>query len=647
MKEQPTAYENRHFKVTDLKNEENIKAASRVKATPFLSLFKYFHSLKGVHNSSAPVSFLSKLYKIKMGKWMTHSSSTFRAMVRRDEIWLTVLAALIGCMAGGVVAAMNLIAHWAHKLLFAVPGVGMLSAQSYIEPWRIMVVPVLGGIMMGAFGLIIARYWPGRQIDPVEANALHGGRMSIRDSLIVVIQTLISNGAGASIGLESGFTQLSSALGSRLGRMLRVRRADLRLLVGCGAAGGIGAAFNAPLAGAFYAFELIIGTYALSSLPPVAMASICAILTTHFLHYASPPIFILAPSTVSWEAYLPLMGLAGLSALIGIVVMGLVTLVEKAFRASWIPHWGRQAVGGVFVGALGLITPAVLSSGHAALRLGLDGDFNFYQALLILPLKILASSISIGSGFRGGLFFASLFIGMLTGIVYGHSLALVGIQPLSIIVYALVGMSAMAVAVLGGPMTMVFLTLEMTGSLPLSVVVLMAAVVSSLTVRRIFGYSFATWRFHLRGETIRSAVDVSWLRLLTVGRMMRKEVRTFSHHQTIADAKSFFPLGSAPSFALVDNEHHYCGMVHVADLYLQGVDENKRVDYLAHNEDVMLLPQMNVKEAIALFDASESDLLVVVDNRDTMQVIGMLSEQHALKRYSEELDKTRRELSGD
>ena len=125
----------------------------------------------------------------------------------------------------------------------------------------------------GCIGLAVARYHPRRAVDPIEANALYGGRMSLNDSLIVVLQTIISNGVGASVGLEAGYTQIGSAIASRFGRMFRVRRNDLRLLVGCGAAAAIAGAFNAPLTGAFYAFELVIGTYSLGTFAPVAVAA--------------------------------------------------------------------------------------------------------------------------------------------------------------------------------------------------------------------------------------------------------------------------------------------------------------------------------------------------------------------------------------
>ena len=166
-----------------------------------------------------------------------------------------------------------------------------------------------GGLCMGLSGWAIMRWWPRRAIDPIEANALYGGRMSLNDSLIVVGQTLLSNGVGASVGLEAGYTQIGSALASRLGRSFRVRRNDMRVLVGCGAAGAIAAAFNAPLTGAFYAFELVIGTYSLATLAPVVSAAIVAVVVERLL---TPELYgfdIALPTTIAPVDYLPVLAL--------------------------------------------------------------------------------------------------------------------------------------------------------------------------------------------------------------------------------------------------------------------------------------------------------------------------------------------------
>lgn len=581
------------------------------------------------------------------GEIVLHAPQTLRALVRADELWLVLLAALVGCAAGLLVVIMNVATLEMHRLLFLLYGHERLSGMNALDRGRAVLVPSIGGLAFGLAGLVIARFWPRRAVDAIEANALYGGRMSLNDSVIVTLQTIFSNGVGASIGLEAGYTQIGAAIGSRLGRSFRVRRNDLRLLVGCGAAGAIGAAFNAPLTGAFYAFELVIGTYSIATLAPVVAASIAAIAVDRWLLGDTGGFDLILPSNIPPFDYVPVLALGMICALLGIAIMRAVTLTEELFRKSRVPPWLRPAVGGLLLGLMALITPQILSSGHAALHLGINAPYSLQFLALLVVLKALATTISIGSGFRGGLFFASLFLGGMLGKLFAAVLAAVTVSPmLPGVVCAVVGMSGLATAIVGGPLTMAFLALESTGSLPLTIAVLAASVVSALTVRRTFGYSFATWRFHLRGEAIRSAVDVGWMRNLTVGRMMRREVRTVRADTPIANFRRDFPLGAEQRVVVVDQSDRYAGIVQVAEAH--AVDVNiSQVGETLHYTDQFLLPQMSVKDAISAFEQSESDALAVVDNRESRRVIGLLTEQYALRRYSEELDRRRRDLSGE
>src|ERR1700724_3333779 len=185
---------------------------------------------------------------------------------------------MIGPIGGLVVAAMSNAVEGLHVLLFNLDVGERFESQPSIEPLRALLVPSLGGLVLGIAFLLISRWRPAREIDPIEANALHGGRMSFRGSVIVALQTIWSSGVGASVGLEAGYTQLASGLAASLGRGFHLRRADQRVMVGCGAAAAIAGAFGAPLAGAFYAFELVIGGYTPASLTPVGVASVAGYL---------------------------------------------------------------------------------------------------------------------------------------------------------------------------------------------------------------------------------------------------------------------------------------------------------------------------------------------------------------------------------
>src|SRR6266700_5938568 len=202
-----------------------------------------------------------------------------RAIVRARESSVIVLAVVIGAIAGLAVAAMGEAVGLMHQVFFGLDPGERLSGRVSLDPLHAFVPPCLGGLLFGLVTAYITRR-RGTEVDPIESNALHGGRMSMRGSLIVAAQTIWSSGVGASVGLEAGYTQLASGIASFIGQRFRLRRGDLRVLVGCGAAGGIAGAFGAPLAGAFHAYELVIGSYSVQSLASVAVAAVVGLLVS-------------------------------------------------------------------------------------------------------------------------------------------------------------------------------------------------------------------------------------------------------------------------------------------------------------------------------------------------------------------------------
>jgi len=571
-----------------------------------------------------------------------------RAFVRAHETSLVVLAALVGTIGGLVVAAMSAAVAGLHVLLFNIEIGERLSSQFKIEPLRALLVPSLGGLLLGLAFLLLLRWRPAREIDPIEANALHGGRMSFRGSVIVALQTVWSSGVGASVGLEAGYTQLASGLAASLGRGFHLRRADQRIMVGCGAAAAIAGAFGAPLAGAFYAFELVIGGYTPASLTPVGVAAVAGYFVAHTFTVLSLGIGVGPVGDVLGRdlAIAALLGI--LAALFGIGIMRGVAFCETLLSKTqlWPPL--RPALGGLGVGLLALLTPQVMSSGHGALHFA--GFFSMPLAVIagIFILKAIASVISLGSGFRGGLFFATLFLGALGGHLFaaGFDAIWPGLN-LDPNVYAIVGMSALSASVIGGPLTMSFIALESTGDLWLTTAVLVAVIISTQITRELFGYSFATWRLHLRGETIRSAADVGWIRDLTVRRLMRPDVATVNASIPIEEFRGKFPLGSKNQVVAVDLTGRYVGLALVAEAHAPDIDAKNGLIGILHHRDVVLHPAMNIQEAIAVFDAAEAESLAVVETDGEHRPIGTLTEAHAMRRYAEESEQRRREAVGD
>jgi CIC family chloride channel protein len=568
-----------------------------------------------------------------------------RGRFRASEGWFIGLAILIGAAAGLMTVIQGRVAHAIQSRIFGAGAEATLSAVAALAPMSVLWLPVGGGLL-GIFGFALGRRETPPLIDVVEGNALYGGRISLRGSLVICLQTLVSNGFGASVGLEAAYAQAGGGIASLLGRRLRLRRHDLRTLVGAGAGAAIGAAFGAPLTGAFYAFEVVIGSYAPSMIAPVAAAALAAVLSARALGAVSYSIHVTvlqSPGAIDYALYA---GLGAICAAFGVILMILVARSEALIRRVPLPAPLRPAIGGLALAALALASPQTLSSGHGALHIDLATKLPLAFLASVLVLKALASVISLGSGFRGGLFFASLFLGSLLGQIYARLLALtdlpVALQPENA---ALVGMGALATAIVGGPLTMSFLVLETTRDFGVAAATLAASLVASSVVRERFGYSFSTWRLHLRGETIRSARDVGWVRSLTAGRMMRADVPTIAQSSTLADFRRRFPLGSTTRVILLDDADRYAGIVQTATAYVEGRDDDELMAQLAESRDVKLSPDMNIAEVMKAFDATETDELAVVDESGT--VLGLLAELYVSRRYAKELEQVQQGLFGE
>ncbi len=552
---------------------------------------------------------------------------------------MTALAIGVGVVAGLCVAVMTSVVNAAHVRIFSIPFDIRLSATERVAPLAAFGGPMLGGLLLGVIDVWLARRKAPPAVDPVEANALRGGRMSLRQSLLVATQTVISNGCGASVGLEAGYAQIGAGLASYLGVKSRLRRQDLRMLVGCGAGGAIAAAFGAPLTGAFYAFELIIGAYSLANAIPVFAATLAASLTTQAIIGAPYDITAPAVAPLTFLDYGALIGLGLVAAAVGVGAMRVAVLIERAFRA--VVRWRllRPVVGGLMVGSMALYTPQVLGAGHGALGLDFYWPMSARELAILIALKLLACLVSLASGFRGGLFFASLFVGSLLGKLYSIGLdALAPSLGLETTACVLVGMGALSAAIVGGPLTMTFLVLESTGNLGVAGGVLAASIATTLAVRATFGYSFTTWRLHLRGETIRGGQDVGWLRDLTVGRMMVRSPPVFPADRSVRAFREAYPIGSANVVVAIGEDGRYQGLIHVAEAHaapIENGDDGGPVGAIALLPATVLHLDQDIGAALKAFDVAQADMLAVTA-RGTDQVLGTLGEAYAARRYAQE-----------
>lgn len=573
-----------------------------------------------------------------------------RRDTRDSETVLIGMAAILGAVVGLVTLGMRDLVGYLHEIDFGLASGTYLSEQTRLDPWRLALVPALGGLALGLVTLALNRWRPTELIDPIEANALYGGQLSLRDSGRLATLTLISNASGASVGMEAAYSQVGAGLFSTVGQYFLLRREDRRIMVTAGAAAAIAAAFNAPLAGTFYGFELIHGSYSGRLLAPVTAASLAGVMVVRVLGSGLPLFQIAGPFDIPNTYYL-LFALVGLlSAGLGILTMKCATWVEWAFRGARVPNWARPALGGAALSGLALVSPQILGSGHGAIEWHLKAHWTAWPLALLLAGKVLGSSVSLGAGFRGGLFSSSLFLGCLLGALVVEALAVH--DPVFLAdrtAFMLVGMGAVGAAIIGAPFTMVLLVLESTGDFPVTLGVIVGVVVASTVVRLTFGYSFSTWRFHLRGLRLRGGHDVGWIADMTAAKLMRTDVRSVPLNLSLTDFRAQVPLGSAKWVFAVDRLGQYAGIIDVAaahDPDLHDLAETLVAADLVAGHKSYVLPDDDISAVLGAFTQARAETLPVVHSRQDRQVIGSVSEAFCLKRYAQELERRRRDELG-
>jgi CIC family chloride channel protein len=448
---------------------------------------------------------------------------------------ILTLAASGGIIIGAAVAGIRLSVGQMQIVLFG-KNVN-LDSPGNISSWRLLLITIIGGMVLGILLKIAYKFNRLAIVDPVEANALEGGRMSLIDSLTLVVLSIVSITIGGSVGFEAAMTQLGAGFLSFVGQRLHLGRRELRILVSCGTGAGLAAIFGAPLAGTFYALELVVGGYAMRALLPTLLASA---LSSHVIYITIgyQPIFFakhIGPPAL-W--HFPLALVTGIVAtLIGIGVMRGTTGFEKGLSYLHVPIMAKPVLGSLILAAISLKIPEVMGPGHQGINDILAGNHLLITITFILLGKIVASIACVGSGFRGGLFSASLFLGAALGELV-HGLLIVPLFGPSIPhdLAIITGMAAVATSIIGTPIGILLLMVETAGLQTGVVTTALTVIIASHLTRYWFGFSFSTWRFHIRGNDLLGPRDIGRLRKLTFRNVPLNNPPRLQLENSISDA---------------------------------------------------------------------------------------------------------------
>jgi CIC family chloride channel protein len=591
---------------------------------------------------------VKKLVQIGTKAYQTITQALSRLRFNQ-HVYLSLLAIFIGIL-GGYGAVLFRFAIKAVQYGFYQNTRDFLNFAHTLPLYFKIGLPAFGGLLVGPIIYFGAQEAKGHGVPEVmEAVALRGGRTRSRVALVKILASGISIGSGSSVGREGPIVQIVSSIGSTLARVLKVPRDREKTMVGCGAAAGIAATFNAPIAGVLFAIEVLLGDFGLSTFSPVVLSSVTA--TTISRHYfGNFPTFILPTYKVVslWELLLyPVLGVAaGFIALLFIISL---YKCEDLFNALKIPDYLKPALGGLLLGFLLCKWPHVFGVGYGAVNLSLKNQLPVLLLFSLIFVKILATSITLGSGASGGIFAPSLFIGAMTGGFFGYYVhELFPLFTASSGAYALVGMGAIVAGTTHAPITAILIIFELTGDYGIILPLMLSCILSTIITTSLKPGSIYTIKLLRRGIDISEGWEQNILRTLCVREIMSNQVVTIPESMHLVDIINTLKIYNVSYLHMINGNEELTGIISFRDI--RPLLQEDTLEHLVIARDIAtsdvftVRASDNVQLALERMGRRGISQLPVVAEDSAIKVIGTVSKKDVIAAYEKTV--VRREIEG-
>jgi len=559
-----------------------------------------------------------------------------------QETLLMVLAIFSGLVGGlGAVAFQKLI-HFFNRLAFEdlYQWLEHFSGGLFLLP----LIPAVGGLLVGLLVYHFAPEAKGHGVPEVmDAVARKDGVIRPRVVVVKTLASAICIGSGGSVGREGPIVQIGSALGSTVGQFFRLSAQQMRILVGCGAAAGISATFNAPLAGAFFAFEVILGTFTAQAVSPIIIASVVATLVSRTFLGNHPAFSVPAYQLVSlWEVPLYLL-LGLLCGSLAVAFTKTLYKTEDIFERLAIPEYYKPLIGGLLVGLIGIWLPQIFGVGYGTVGQTLFGQLGFVLVLGLLIAKLIATSLTIGSGGSGGIFAPSLFLGAMAGEAFGKIVHW-ALPTLSAPVgaYALVGMSALVAGTTHAPISAILILFEMTDDYRIILPLMCASIFSTLIARKLLKESIYSMKLERRGKQVHRGMDESILRSIPVSEVMNPSFDAIPMNAHLKEVIRQVQASAQGVFPVIDKQGVLQGLLTLQDLRLAPPAADETLSRLFTASDLItgevlsVCPSDHLWDALEKFKIRDVAYVPVVEDDQSKRVVGLLAKSSILDRYERE-----------
>lgn len=555
-----------------------------------------------------------------------------------EHLRLTLLAVAVGVLAGLASVFFKIMIHFFQSLLWRAPNI--ISAVP-AQPWyRTILIPALGGLLLSPLVYFLAREAKGHGVPEIMVSLIfHGGRIRNRVAAVKALASSICIGSGGSTGREGPIVQISASLASTVGQLFRVGERGLRTLVAAGAGAGIGATFNAPIAGALFGVEVILGEFGVYSFSPIIIASVIATLISRLLSGDFSAFTVPAYTLRSvWEIG-PYLLLGLVSGVVAIIFIEILYFLEDKFEALRLHPLLKPALGGLLVGMIGLRFPQIFGVSYEAIDSTLRGQTALSLAALLLLTKILATSLTLGSGGSGGIFAPSLFLGAMTGSAVGsvfHRFFPAAISTPG--AYALVGMGAVVAAATHAPITAIIIIFELTNEYKIILPLMLSCIIASFITIGFHEDSIYTKKLRRRGIILREGREVNILRSLKVKDLISQDFQKFLNTEHVGHVIDRALGGKHQSFQIVDHEGNYVGCFALQHLK-KAVFEKDLLDSLVIAED-LALPGIHLdyeddlEKAMEIFGRKDLEEIPVLRGR---KLVGVIKQKDVIEAYNQEI----------
>lgn len=519
-----------------------------------------------------------------------------------------------------------------HHFPQSIPGLGKHT---------VILIPAVGAILFSPLIYFFAREAKGHGVPEVmEAMELRGGKIR---SIVVIIKAVASSlciGSGGSVGREGPIVQIGSALGSTVGQTLRFSEERVKNLVACGAASGIAATFNAPIGGVIFALEIILRDFSTRRLAAVVIASVIASVIGQVFLGTQPSITVPPYTLRSPIELLFYLGFGFLLVPFCIVFIKLIYKFEDAFNKLPLHELGKPVIGGLLLGSIGFFYPQVFGVGYSNIEKVVHNLMPLELMLILIPMKIVAVSLTLGSGGSGGIFAPSLIIGALIGGCFGTSLDLLfpdlGIEPGA---YALVGMGAFFAGAAHAPITSILILFELTGDYLIILPLMLSVIITTIASERLHPESIYTLKLVRRGINIGRDIRYDLLSDMTVKEIVMKEIPTVKPSANIDEILLAFESGKRGAVAVVENDGTFHGLITIDDI-LTSLKYHDSLISLVVAEDLakkgkFVTVKESLNEALRKFlEIDDNVLPVLKTNKGKITLIGIISRHDLLSAYS-------------